>query len=724
MNRNNRIYYSVETPSGDASSAVQTERNRKIDALLTTIRPRTWFIISISSILAIGAGIFFSTRKTVPVVTDFLQKVPEERAAKLTASTTCKSVTPPRISAPLAEKKKLTPSRSKSGSGGTTGGGGDPRSRVSRQGLMGIINGHTQGKNIASADVFGKGGFTNDIDATLSGAGGLKTGGSGGTGRKGAASIGYGSGYGSGFGGSGSGGIDDLIGGLMGGDGSSGLNLKKRGSLKIQRPQFCRGAAMYSPPYNNTESYDFINENDFRAVTENPLSTFSIDVDVASYSNVRRFIENGSLPPPDAVRIEELINYFTYNYREPRGRDPFSLTVEMAQCPWNSDHRLALVGIQGKQVKTSRVPPSNLVFLIDVSGSMQDYNKLPLVKKSLNLLVDHLREQDRIAITVYAGSAGLVLPSASGHNKRKIRACINRLEAGGSTAGAQGIQLAYATAQKQFIRGGNNRVILATDGDFNVGLSSDAELVRLIERKRDKGIYLTVLGFGIGNYKDSKMEKLADKGNGNYAYIDKLEEAKKVLVEEMSGTLLTIAKDVKIQIEFNPQQVHAYRLIGYENRIMKKEEFNDDRKDAGELGAGHRITALYEIITAENMRIPAVDPLRYQQETVEPETEPVQNKFSDEIMLVKLRYKKPDQSKSRLIKVAVKKSDVRDHLSENLSFASSVAGFGMLLRNSQHKGDVTWEQVASLAREGKGKDRSGYRKEFISMVDKCKSMLQ
>jgi secreted protein with Ig-like and vWFA domain len=716
MNRNNGN--DRTTPSGDGPSSIQSERNRRIDALISTIRPCTWLMISICFILAICAGIFFSTRKTEHIATDFLQKVPEERAARLTYYPTCKSSTPPRIPAPaFAEKKKLTPSRSQQGSGGTTGGGGDPRSRVTGKGVLGIINGQTKGKNVTSADVFGKGGFANDIDATLSGVGGLKSGGSGGAGRKGAAGIGYGSGYGGA-------GIDDLIGGLTGRDGSGSLNLKKRGSLKIQRPQFCRGAAMYSLQYCNTESYDFINENDFRTVMENPLSTFSIDVDVASYSNVRRFIENGSLPPPDAVRIEELINYFTYNYREPRGSDPFSLSVEMAQCPWNGDHRLALVGVQGKQVETSRVPPSNLVFLIDVSGSMQDYNKLPLVKKSLNLLVNNLREQDRIAITVYAGSAGLVLPSTSGHNKRKIRACINRLAAGGSTAGAQGIQLAYATAQKQFIRGGNNRVILATDGDFNVGVSSDAELVRLIEQKRDRGIYLTVLGFGTGNYKDSKMEKLADKGNGNYAYIDRLAEAEKVLVKEMSGTLLTIAKDVKIQIEFNPRQVHAYRLIGYENRIMKKEEFNDDRKDAGELGAGHSVTALYEIITAENMRIPAVDPLRYQQETVEPEPEPVQKKYSDEIMLVKLRYKKPDQSKSRLIKVAVKESDVRDHLSENLSFASSIAGFGMLLRNSEHKGRVTWEQVASLAREGKGKDRSGYRKEFISMVDKCKSMVQ
>jgi len=707
MNRNNT---SPET----TISSTQPEKLRRIDALRTAIRPRTWLIISICFLLAIGAGVFFSTRQIEDTASDFLEQVPEERIAGIVkAPVDAASMHTEQSMNKNNDMKRLSPSRSKNGSGGMAGGGGDPRARVTTNGLLGIINGKIEGKDVGSDEVFGAGGYSSNSDAVLSGVGGTKAGGSGGVGRKGAAGIGFGQGNGD---------LNDLISGLMGGDGGAGLSLKKRGSLKIQAPRFCRGGALRSTAYHTTESYDFINENDFRIVSEKPLSTFSIDVDVASYSNVRRFIENGSLPPPNAVRIEEMINYFTYNYREPKGKHPFSVTVEMANCPWDSYHRIALVGVQGKRIKTDKVPPSNLVFLIDVSGSMQCENKLSLVKKSLNLLVEQLREEDRIAITVYAGSAGTVLPSTSGHNKRKIKQCINRLEAGGSTAGAQGIQLAYATAQDNFIRNGNNRVILATDGDFNVGVSSDEALVRLIEQKRNKGIYLTVLGFGTGNYKDSKMEKLADKGNGNYAYIDKLSEANKVLVEEMSGTLLTIAKDVKIQIEFNPQQVYAYRLIGYENRIMKKEEFNDDRKDAGELGAGHSVTALYEIIAADN-HTPDVDPLRYQNEEPEAE-EPVQNDFADEIMLVKLRYKKPDASKSNLIRVPVKESDVRDNLSENLMFASSVAGFGMLLRNSQYKGDVTWEQVASLAREGRGKDKSGYRKEFISMVDKCKTMAQ
>src|SRR6185436_15561209 len=348
----------------------------------------------------------------------------------------------------------------------------------------------------------------------------------------------------------------------------------------------------------NTEQYDYTPENNFRSVQNNPLSTFSIDVDAASYSNIRRFINGGSLPPEDAVRIEEMINYFTYDYPAPINGDPFSVYTEPASCPWNKDHILACVALQGKKIATDNLPPANLVFLIDVSGSMMTTNKLPLVKSSLRLLVDQLRQQDHVAIVVYAGNAGLILPSTKGNEKETIMNAINGLEAGGSTAGGEGILLAYKTAKENFHQEGNNRIILCTDGDFNVGVSSDGELVRIIEEKREHGIFLTVLGYGMGNYKDSKMEKLADKGNGNYAYIDNILEAKKVLVKEMGGTLLTIAKDVKIQIEFNPAKVKEYKLVGYENRMLKDQDFNNDKKDAGELGSGHTVTALYEIIPA------------------------------------------------------------------------------------------------------------------------------
>jgi len=467
----------------------------------------------------------------------------------------------------------------------------------------------------------------------------------------------------------------------------------------------------------NTESYDVINENQFLAPAHNPLSTFSIDVDAASYSNVRRFVTASQKPPKDAVRIEELVNYFTYDYPQPSGERPFSITTEISECPWNPKHKLALIGLQGKKIEKKSLPPSNIVFLIDVSGSMESPQKLPLLKQSFRLLVNELRSEDRVAIVVYAGAAGLVLPSTAGDEKTRILGAIDQLNAGGSTAGGEGIKLAYKVAKENFMRNGNNRVILATDGDFNIGPSSDAEMVRLIEEKREDGIFLTVLGFGMGNYKDSKMEKLADKGNGNYAYIDDILEAKKTLVSEFGATLFTIAKDVKIQVEFNPSKVAAYRLIGYENRLLNKEDFNDDKKDAGELGAGHTVTAMYEIIPAgvESPYIKSVDDLKYQK------TAPDANKSnSDEMMTVKLRYKEPSGSVSKLIEVPVKDKHIKlSNASENLRFASAVAAFGMLLRSSEFIGSFGFEDAIKQAKSAKGGDESGYRHDFVKMAERC-----
>jgi len=467
----------------------------------------------------------------------------------------------------------------------------------------------------------------------------------------------------------------------------------------------------------NTEQYDYTPENNFRSVQNNPLSTFSIDVDAASYSNIRRFINGGSLPPEDAVRIEEMINYFTYDYPAPINGDPFSVYTEPASCPWNKDHILACVALQGKKIATDNLPPANLVFLIDVSGSMMTTNKLPLVKSSLRLLVDQLRQQDHVAIVVYAGNAGLILPSTKGNEKETIMNAINGLEAGGSTAGGEGILLAYKTAKENFHQEGNNRIILCTDGDFNVGVSSDGELVRIIEEKREHGIFLTVLGYGMGNYKDSKMEKLADKGNGNYAYIDNILEAKKVLVNEMGGTLMTIAKDVKIQVEFNPLKVKEYKLIGYENRMLHDEDFNDDKKDAGEMGSGHRVTALYEIVPVDAPSTGiSIDPLKYQSKN-----EHAQKNFSDELMTVKVRYKEPDGTTSRLVSKIVKWENVSpQQMSDNLKFASAVAEFGLLLRDSKHKGTSSYSKVLNLANAASYKDEFGYRSEFIRLVEAAK----
>ncbi|MFH1194134.1 MAG: VWA domain-containing protein [bacterium] len=471
----------------------------------------------------------------------------------------------------------------------------------------------------------------------------------------------------------------------------------------------------------NTEDYSRIYENTFLAVTDNPLSTFSIDVDAASYSNMRRFITSSQLPPKDAVRIEEMINYFSYDYAQPTDGHPFAIITEVGDCPWNKKTKLLHLGLQGIKIPTENLPPSNLVFLLDVSGSMEDYNKLPLLKSAFKLLVSQLRPIDKVSIVVYAGAAGVILPPTGGNEKSKIIEALDRLEAGGSTAGAEGIELAYQMAQENFTKTGNNRVILATDGDFNVGVSSDAELVRMIEQKRDKGIFLTVLGFGMGNYKDNKMEQLADKGNGNYAYVDNITEAKKVLVNEFGGTLFTIAKDVKIQIEFNPAKIKAYRLIGYENRLLNKEDFNNDKKDAGEMGSGHTVTALYEIVTSDSdFELPGVDPLKYQNNQVKPDAAK-----SNELMTVKFRYKEPKDTTSKLIVKTVNTKDIKTkNFSNNFEFSAAVAEFGMLLRDSEFKAESTFDAVLKLAKNSIGKDEEGYRYEFVKLVEQAKLLAE
>lgn len=467
------------------------------------------------------------------------------------------------------------------------------------------------------------------------------------------------------------------------------------------------------------ESYNGLPENKFRTALQNPLSTFSIDVDAASYSNIRRFINNGTLPPQDAVRIEEMVNYFNYEYQQPKGNDPIQISTEIGNAPWNTNHKLVKIGLQGRNVPTDKLPASNLVFLIDVSGSMNSENKLPLLVSSFKMLTNQLRKEDKIAIVVYAGSAGMVLPSTPGDEKTNIKEALNKLSAGGSTAGGAGINLAYKIAADNFINGGNNRVILATDGDFNVGASSDTDMETLIEQKRKSGIFLTVLGFGMGNYKDSKMEKLADKGNGNYAYIDNITEARKVLVNEFGGTLFTIAKDVKLQIEFNPARTQAYRLIGYENRMLKAKDFNDDLKDAGELGAGHTVTALYEVIPVgvKSSFFGSVDDLKYQAVTAKTTI----SGNSGELMTVKLRYKDPNGSKSKLIEHAVVDSSIPfNKTSDNFRFSAAVAEFGMLLRQSEYLQESNFEQMIAIAEKAKGEDKEGYRSEFIKLAKSAK----
>ncbi|AHM60289.1 von willebrand factor type a [Flammeovirgaceae bacterium 311] len=474
-------------------------------------------------------------------------------------------------------------------------------------------------------------------------------------------------------------------------------------------------AEVWGQPHN-TEEYATIHESGFLEAVKNPLSTFSIDVDNASYSNIRRFISRGETPPKDAVRIEEMLNYFTYDYPQPQGDDPFSVNTEISACPWNGEHQLVHIGLQGRKIPTQSLPPSNLVFLIDVSGSMNTPERLPLVKAAFRLLVNELRPQDKVSIVVYAGAAGLVLPPTSGDRKDEILQAIDRLEAGGSTAGGAGIELAYSIAADNFRKEGNNRVILATDGDFNVGVSSTAAMERLIEQKRETGVFLTVLGFGMGNYKDSRMETLANKGNGNYAYIDNILEAKKVFVNEFGGTLFTIAKDVKFQVEFNPAKVKGYRLIGYENRALKSEDFNNDKKDAGEMGSGHTVTALYEIIPASVKSSPylsEVDPLKYQKSA---KIDPAAYR-TDELLTLKLRYKQPEGNTSKLMEKAVFNENILlTRTSDNFRFSAAVAAFGMLLRDSEFKGTTTLAEVLEMAKGAQGKDEEGYRAEFLNLV--------
>lgn len=469
----------------------------------------------------------------------------------------------------------------------------------------------------------------------------------------------------------------------------------------------------------NAEEYKEIAENNFKTVSESPLSTFSIDIDAASYSNMRRYINKSELPPADAIRTEELINYFSYDYPQPTGNDPVKITTEVGACPWNVKHRLVRIGLKAKEIPTDKLPVSNLVFLIDVSGSMYGPQRLGLVQSSLKLQVNNLRDEDRVAIVVYSGSAGEKLPSTSGSDKQKIREAIDELTAGGSTAGGAGIKLAYKIAKQNFVKGGNNRIILCTDGDFNVGVSSDEGLEKLIEQERKSGVFLTVLGYGMGNYKDSKMQVLAEKGNGNHAYIDNLQEANRVLVNEFGATMHTVAKDVKLQIEFNPSQVEAYRLIGYESRLLKDEDFNNDAKDAGEMGAGHTVTAFYEVVPAgvKSDFTGKVDDLKYQKT----KPTPAVTNNSKELLTVKLRYKAPDGNTSKKIEQPLI-DDKKEKVSSDFRFASAVAMFGQLLRDSDFKGDATYDKVISLAKTSLDNDEKGYRREFIRLAETAEGL--
>jgi Ca-activated chloride channel family protein len=513
---------------------------------------------------------------------------------------------------------------------------------------------------------------------------------------------GYGAGYGPGRGGG-------VVGGGGGGRGAGVVNPAWRGGIPVWRYPWLRR------PSSNTEAYDLIADNPFLEVAQNPLSTFSIDVDTASYSNVRRFLNSGALPPKDAVRIEELINYFDYEYAGPADGKPLTAHFDVTDAPWKPEHRLLRVALKGRELRGDR-PASNLVFLLDVSGSMGEPNKLPLVKESMRMLVNQLTENDKVAIVVYATEASMYLPPVSGDQKSRIMNAIDGLQAGGSTNGGSGIQLAYQAAQAGFIRGGINRIILATDGDFNVGITNRGDLTRLIEDKAKSGIFLTTLGFGMGNYKDATLESLADKGNGNYAYIDTPDEARKVFVEQLNATLVTIAKDVKIQIEFNPAQVSSYRLIGYEDRQLAKEDFNNDAKDAGEVGAGHAVTVLYELVPANTAdSTPRVDPLKYQQPTP---TTPAAR--SGELATLKVRYKEPDQDKSISSEYVIRDAGSRfAAATADFKFAAAVAAFGMVLRESPHKGNATLGSALEWATSGQGADRYGYRQEFIRLVQRA-----
>jgi Ca-activated chloride channel family protein len=510
---------------------------------------------------------------------------------------------------------------------------------------------------------------------------------------------------------------------------ATGIKRENIKETKYKHKSLSAGSAMMvtdcynipSPWVNdfNTEDYSTINENGFKNVLANPLSTFSIDVDNASYSNIRRFINMGQLPPKDAVRIEEMINYFHYEYKEPNEGEPFSIITDYTDCPWNEENKLLHVALQGKRIEKDNLPPSNIVFLLDVSGSMNAPNKLPLVKSAMKILVDELRPQDKVSIVVYAGAAGLVLDATSGKNKKQITDAIANLSAGGSTAGGEGLKLAYKIAGENYFKNGNNRIILATDGDFNVGVSSDSEMERLISEEKKKGVFITVLGFGMGNYKDNKLEIIADKGNGNYAYIDNFQEARKVLISEFTGTLFAIAKDVKFQIEFNPEKVKAYRLIGYENRQLNSEDFNNDKKDAGEMGSGHQVTALYELVTFDSKtEIPKTDELKYQENGKN-----IIKKYKDELLTIKVRYKDVDKEESKLISLPLKDNYIEfGKSSENLKLIASIVQFGMLLRDSEFKGNSNVKNTIELAKSGKGIDENGYTGELIRLIETAQNL--
>ncbi|PKV52726.1 Ca-activated chloride channel family protein [Aquimarina sp. MAR_2010_214] len=460
---------------------------------------------------------------------------------------------------------------------------------------------------------------------------------------------------------------------------------------------------------SNNEDYKEIIENGFKNVHLAPLSTFSIDVDKASYSNIRRMINNGQKIPEDAVKIEEMVNYFKYDYASPMDTHPIAIHIEKGDTPWNKDTKLVKIGLKGKEIPTQDMPVSNLVFLIDVSGSMSQQNKLPLLKKAFKLLVGKLREEDKVSIVVYAGAAGVVLEAAGGDDKKRIMEAFDDLKAGGSTAGGEGIELAYEIAEKNFIKNGNNRVILATDGDFNIGISSDKEMKKLIEKKRESGVFLTCMGFGMGNYKDSKLETLADAGNGNHAYIDTIQEAQKIFGLEFGGTLYTIAKDVKIQVEFNPKKIKAYRLIGYENKVLRDEDFIDDTRDAGELGSGHTVTALYEVIPVgvKSEYFKEMSDLKYTKKTI---------KNTDEELTVKFRYKNPKENHSNEL-VHAFKANTEEEMSTDFKFATSVAWFGLKLRNSKYIEYQNLKNIIDLAKNNKGKDEQGYRAEFVRLMN-------
>lgn len=487
----------------------------------------------------------------------------------------------------------------------------------------------------------------------------------------------------------------------------SGIAIGKADDVKI----VLRGNR--TPVNINDEDYGRFIENPFETPKTAPLSTFSIDVDNASYTNIRRFINNGQKVPTDAVRVEEMVNFFKYQYPQPKGNHPFSINTDYADCPWNAKHKLVRIGLQGKDIPMNDLPASNLVFLIDVSGSMFSQNKLPLLVESMKILVKELRPVDKVSMVVYAGAAGMVLPPTPGNKKQDIVDALDKLQAGGSTAGGAGIELAYRTAQENFIKGGNNRVILATDGDFNVGQSSNLDMEKLIEEKRKSGVFLTVLGYGMGNYKDSKMEILADKGNGNYAYIDNIQEAKRFLGKEFKGSMFAIAKDVKIQIEFNPTEVKAYRLIGYENRKLRPEDFTNDAIDAGELGSGHTVTALYEVIPAgvDSKFYNAPADLKYTEQKTS-------TKFSGELATVKFRYKKPDGEKStEMIHTIANKSESIEKASDDFKFSSAVAWFGLRLRESKLISESSIEDIRKLAKSGISNDVDGYKAEFVRLVE-------